>query len=271
MLKNHAKFTAEISKGINIKESNVEVKLLIPLKAAQEHLVFLSSKQGEKINVFLGDPQMAWDFGEDEEDDVYRVYTGGRRVTADSSGVVTSIQRIDEQNDENQGDLFVQKEGEDGTKEEAEGDEVTEDNPGEEGAEEEGTQENADGEIDFESEEAGMGDKEPGAEESDGQEQEDVQPAESSVDQEQAAEESDQGAAPEEVDKEELEKFILEHRPAYDDLPIDFPGLLEERLNTNTTWREIANKVGLTSGQFSARWSKYKERVAQQMKDGGAA
>lgn len=90
-------------------------------------------------------------------------------------------------------------------------------------------------------------------------------------DQEPAAEEADQGATPEEVNKEELEKFILEHRPAYDDLPIDFPSLLEERLSSNTTWREIANKVGLTSGQFSSRWSKYKERVAQQMKDGGAA
>ncbi|BFH66224.1 hypothetical protein J27TS7_10700 [Paenibacillus dendritiformis] len=91
-----------------------------------------------------------------------------------------------------------------------------------------------------------------------------------SSDQEPAAEE-DQGAAAEEVDKEELEKFILEHRPSYDDLPIDFPSLLEERLSSNTTWREIANKIGLTSGQFSTRWTAYKKRVAKQMKENGGA
>ncbi|WP_374019035.1 hypothetical protein ABU162_04610 [Paenibacillus thiaminolyticus] len=90
-------------------------------------------------------------------------------------------------------------------------------------------------------------------------------------DQEPAAEEADQGAAAEDVDKEELEKFILEHRPAYDDLPLDFPSLLEERLSLNTTWREIANKIGLTSGQFSTRWTAYKKRVAKQMKENGGA
>lgn len=84
-------------------------------------------------------------------------------------------------------------------------------------------------------------------------------------------EDDGQDETDEEVDKEELEKFILEHRPTYDDLPIDFPGLLEERLNKNVTWRELANKVGLTSGQFSARWSKYKERVVKQMKENGGA
>ncbi|NEZ45467.1 hypothetical protein [Paenibacillus alvei] len=75
----------------------------------------------------------------------------------------------------------------------------------------------------------------------------------------------------ESVDKEALEQFILQHRPAFEDLPLDFPALLEKRLQENKTWREIANEAGMTSGQLSSRWSMYKKRVAEQMKDGGAA
>ncbi|NOJ73170.1 hypothetical protein [Paenibacillus alvei] len=73
------------------------------------------------------------------------------------------------------------------------------------------------------------------------------------------------------ISKEELEKYILEKRPAYDDLPIDFPALLEKRLQQDKTWLEIAKETGMTSGQLSSRWSAYKKRVAEQMKDGGAA
>lgn len=285
-MQDFARLNATLGKMTIVDEVTAKIEMTFPVKDAQRNFMFLTSKQKQKVIVALGDPQMAMSFSEEEMLQPY----AGRYFTADNSGVVTSIQRKDEDEDENQGDLFAQNEGEDsdGTKKEATGEEIAGDNP-EEDADGEGAQEkpdedsleadkpewmkeSEDGEIDFESEEAGAGDGEPGAEESgDHQEKEDVQPAESSVDQEQAAEESDQGAAPEEVDKEELEKFILEHRPAYDDLPIDFPGLLEERLSSNTTWREIANKIGLTSGQFSARWSKYKERVAQQMRENGAA
>ncbi|MDT8980006.1 hypothetical protein RQP50_27630 [Paenibacillus sp. chi10] len=79
------------------------------------------------------------------------------------------------------------------------------------------------------------------------------------------------GSETESVDKEALEQFILQHRPAYEDLPLDFPALLEKRLQENKTWREIANEAGMTSGQLSSRWSMYKKRVQEQMKDGGAA
>lgn len=53
MMKDHAKFTGEIAKGIKIGESSVEVKLLIPLKAALPHLLFLSSNQGKKLTYSL--------------------------------------------------------------------------------------------------------------------------------------------------------------------------------------------------------------------------
>ncbi|MBT2765923.1 hypothetical protein J7E85_32975, partial [Paenibacillus sp. ISL-20] len=76
-----------------------EIKLTFPLKAALPHLVFLSNNQGEELNVFLGDPQMSFDFDEGD-DDAYKLYQGGRRVTADASGVVTSVEQPDEQKDE---------------------------------------------------------------------------------------------------------------------------------------------------------------------------
>jgi transcriptional antiterminator len=107
MMKDHAKFTGEIAKGIKIGESSVEVKLLIPLKAALPHLLFLSSNQGEEVNVFLGDPQAAFDFS--EEDEVYREVTG-RRVTTDASGIVMSTEKLGEE-DPDQADLFKQQEG----------------------------------------------------------------------------------------------------------------------------------------------------------------
>lgn len=99
-----AKFTAEVAKGIKIG-TEVEVKLLIPLKSAVPFLEFLSNCQGEDVLVHLGDPQASFDF--DDGDPMYNTWNGGRRVTTDSSGVVTKIEgQGDEQKDENQAELF---------------------------------------------------------------------------------------------------------------------------------------------------------------------
>lgn len=68
--------------------------------------MFLSSNQGEKINVFMGDPQAAFDFDE-EDGDIFREVTG-RRVITDSSGVVVDIGKREEK-DPNQGTLFGQE------------------------------------------------------------------------------------------------------------------------------------------------------------------
>ncbi|WP_127550574.1 hypothetical protein [Paenibacillus amylolyticus] len=70
-----AKFTAEVAKGIKIG-SDVEVKLLIPLKSAVPFLEFLSNSQGQDVMVHLGDPQAAFDFEDQESDPMYNTWTG---------------------------------------------------------------------------------------------------------------------------------------------------------------------------------------------------
>lgn len=76
--------------------------------------------------------------------------------------------------------------------------------------------------------------------------------------------------APVEVDKDELEQFILNKKPAFEDIQFDFPELLQ-RKKSGETWMEIAHSVGLTSGQLSAKWNLYKKRVRDIMKGPGAA
>lgn len=272
MMKDHAKFTGEIAKGIKIGESSVEVKLLIPLKAALPHLLFLSSNQGEEVNVFLGDPQAAFDFS--EEDEVYREVTG-RRVTADSSGVVMSTEKLGEK-DPNQANLFEQQDG--GTNGEQKTDDfeiveqdASEDTVGiqtDDGQHEEGSDLQTEG-TDLEPN--WMSD---GAE-SEGEDNE--------SDPNELGEQVDNGENPDlgqasadETSKEDLDAFILAERPIfpeveYDGQPIPFPVLFEKRINEDMTWREIANENGMTSGQLSSRWNAYRKLAAKKMKGGGGA
>ncbi|KAF6561963.1 hypothetical protein G9G63_20130 [Paenibacillus sp. EKM202P] len=73
------------------------------------------------------------------------------------------------------------------------------------------------------------------------------------------------------VDKEELEEYILKVRPTFDDIPVDFPTLLQQRREEGKTWMQIAKSIGLTSGQITTKWTAYKKMVAKQMRNGGAA
>lgn len=270
MMQDMARFKAELGKKMTVGDKEVEIKLLVPLKAVQENFLFLSSKQGSEINVLLGDPQVSWQFDEEEMLQSYP----GRYYTADQSGVVTNVQRKDDENDKNQGDLFnpIEPVVEDGA-----GEGIEENSPSEDGASDaeasvdnveqvdssiddlvdndtpEWMREGDDTEVSFESDES----------------EEDGEQHEATV--ESQDEECTKGSTSYEVGKEALEQFILEHRPAFEDLPLDFPALLEKRLQENKTWREIANEAGMTSGQLSSRWSVYKKRVADQMKNGGAA
>lgn len=77
------------------------------------------------------------------------------------------------------------------------------------------------------------------------------------------------------VDKDELEKFIMEQRPIFDDIkladqPADFPTLLQKR-HEGKTWMEISKEINVPSGQISSKYGVYKKRVAKMMKDNGAA
>lgn len=153
--KDFAKLTGELAKGIKFGESTVEIKLTFPLKAALPHLVFLSNNQGDELNVFLGDPQMAFDFEEDE-DEAYKLYQGGRRVTADASGVVTTVEQPDEQKDENQAELDLDESGSEGSAEHSDGQD--EDSAGEPSPAEDGDELN-----DYEKEDMGEGSAQGGS------------------------------------------------------------------------------------------------------------
>ncbi|GIO36232.1 hypothetical protein J41TS12_10930 [Paenibacillus antibioticophila] len=267
MGQDHAKFTAEIAKGINIKESNVELKLLIPLKAAQDYLIFLSSNQGEKVNVFLGDPQGSFDFGDDEEDAMYQKFTG-RYETTDSSGVVTKVEKPDgQEDDENQQTLFGQ---------ELEGDPAAN--------EPEGDAPEGDGDSDPDQAGSGLDEEVPdwmkGIDDrgemefaDDGSSQDPTTPEDELTDFEReimgdsAGDQQDDAA---EISKEQLEQYILQNRPAFPDMEFNFPELLEKRYQ-GTTWLTLSKELGVSSGQLSTKFKKYKEEVEKLMKGNGVA
>jgi len=66
----------------------------------------------------------------------------------------------------------------------------------------------------------------------------------------------------------DIESVILAERPFFEDIPYDFPTLLERRKG-GETWMQIAGTLGIASTKLSAAWSKYKKRVAEHR--GGAA
>ncbi|WP_449603655.1 hypothetical protein [Paenibacillus sp. Marseille-Q9583] len=277
MIKDYAKFSATIAKGIKVGDADVEVKLLVPLRVMQENFLFLSSNQGEKINVFLGDPQAAFDFDE-EDGDIYREVTG-RRVTTDASGVVMSTDKIGE-DDPDQGKLFEQQKGASDGEQKDDNFEIVEPDAEEEGANEVqsseedinagGSDEHSEGadlKPDWLNDGAGTDCQENEGDPDESGEQVKVENGES----------SDLGeTAADETSKEELDAFILAERPIfpeveYDGQPIPFPVLLEKRINEDKTWREIANENGMTSGQLSTRWTAYRKLAAKKMKGGGGA
>ncbi|MEK3866360.1 hypothetical protein MHH60_23065 [Paenibacillus sp. FSL H7-0716] len=276
MIKDYAKFSATVAKGIKVGDTEVEIKLLLPLRVMQENFLFLSSNQGEKINVFMGDPQAAFDFDE-EDGDIYREVTG-RRVITDASGIVMSTEKLGEE-DPNQGDLFEKQECELSGEQKNDDIEIIEpdaeeDTNGVQSSEEDindgGSDEHSKGtdlEPDWMNDGTGTDSQNYEGDPDESGKQENVENGES----------SDLGeAAADETSKEELDAFILAERPIfpeveYDGQPIPFPILLEKRINEDKTWREIANENGMTSGQLSTRWTAYRKLAAKKMKDGGGA
>jgi hypothetical protein len=77
--------------------------------------------------------------------------------------------------------------------------------------------------------------------------------------------ESHQSDSSEPVD---VETFILTEKPQYEDIPFDFPNLLQRRKG-GETWMDIAKTLGISSTRLSAAWHKYKNRIKEQR--GGAA
>lgn len=275
MIKDYAKFSATVAKGIKVGDTEVEIKLLLPLKVMQENFLFLSSNQGEKINVFMGDPQAAFDFGE-EDGEIYREVTG-RRVTTDASGVVVDIEQREE-SDPNQVLLF-DHEGESGAAGKGSEAEETNDAGHTEGQPEE-QQEGSENEHEHADQVQGES-LEPkwlnGAGDSSSVEVKEggFATGENAGEEKQGEGQDPEGTdAPEEVSKAALESFILTSRPVYDDIEIDgtpivFPELLQERLEQNKTWKEIAQEKEVSPSVLSAKWAAYKKRVERKMMKGG--
>lgn len=68
---------------------------------------------------------------------------------------------------------------------------------------------------------------------------------------------------------EDLDEYILQEKPRFDDIPYDFPALLERKKN-GETWMQIAKSIGTRSGLLSTAWTKYRKRVKEQ-RNGGVA
>jgi hypothetical protein len=273
MGQDYAKFTAEIVKDFKTGD-NIELKLRIPLKQGLPHLIFLAQHQSKEVNVFIGDPQMAFNFSDEEEDAMYQKFTG-RYVTTDASGVVTKVEEKEE--DENQTKLFdengqpvIASEGQETG--EGEQSEVTDQQDGEdtaEGATErdedlsddlpEWMKDGSGPEMNFtddgqgdsvtapEDEEPPAGETEPGQDESE-------------VHQETTGE----------ITKEQIEEYILQQKPIFPDIELDFPQLVEKRRN-GATWLKLAKELGIPSSQLSTKYSKYKNKVKDLMQGAGVA
>lgn len=274
------KFSAEVAKGISVGTKDVTIKLLIPLAAVESRLSALAKMQEKEVMVYLGDPQGAFDFDDEERDPMYDTWQG-RRVTTDASGVVTRIEgQGDEQKDENQAELFdgegnLQEPEGDGTEQDGGGSEASQEGEGEriseEGAGEPPTYDTPDWLRGVDGEESDSKEMDFTSEGGEGE-------PKSAADTQHVAQEDppadDKVTPPVEIGKEELELFILNKRPIFDDIkladaPADFPTLLQQR-NEGKTWMEISKEINVPSGQISTKYGAYKKRVTKMMQDGVA-
>lgn len=271
------KFTAEVAKGISVGTKDVTIKLLIPLAAVESRLSSLAKLQEKEVMVYLGDPQGSFDFDDEDSDPMYRTYEGGRRVTTDSSGVVTRIEGSEEEKDENQAEL-LDSEGNPIQQQDATGgDEETETGDGQPtvtqtGGEDPGT--DADdpyGDNDNEDIPDWMkqdGDGQPKSVEMD------FSTDNSTGDQQPTDQDSPSGDTEVnsgDVDPDELERYILANRPIIPDITLDVPAAIERKRGSDETWREIADSMGISQGKLSGAVSRYKKAVKEQMAGSGVA
>lgn len=77
------------------------------------------------------------------------------------------------------------------------------------------------------------------------------------------------------VSKGELEEFILEVKPSFQDIPFDFPGILSRKRESGESWVEIAKGLNTSSSKLQVSFTAYKKRVKrmihEQRDDNGAA
>jgi hypothetical protein len=71
--------------------------------------------------------------------------------------------------------------------------------------------------------------------------------------------------------EEEIEEFILSgHAPLFEDIPFDFPQLLDTKKNLGS-WTKVAAHLGESVGKLRREYNTYKERIAEQLRRGDTA
>ncbi|QGQ95844.1 2-methylcitrate dehydratase [Paenibacillus psychroresistens] len=68
---------------------------------------------------------------------------------------------------------------------------------------------------------------------------------------------------------EDIESFILEKKPVFEDIPFDFPSLLAIK-KSGKSWMEIATSINESSGKLGTAYTKYKKKVKDIMMGGAA-
>lgn len=66
---------------------------------------------------------------------------------------------------------------------------------------------------------------------------------------------------------EDIESYIISNSPKFEDIEYDFAAILSRKKETNETWREIANSMGIGSGVIQAAYSEVKKRVKKILED----
>lgn len=61
-------------------------------------------------------------------------------------------------------------------------------------------------------------------------------------------------------ERDELDAFILERKPHFEDMPYDFPSILQRKRN-GEEWLQISTSLGMTKGQLETKFRAYKKRV----------
>ncbi|MEF3309341.1 hypothetical protein PV433_10535 [Paenibacillus sp. GYB004] len=69
------------------------------------------------------------------------------------------------------------------------------------------------------------------------------------------------------ADTVNVETYILTVRPSFDDIPYEFPALLERR-NAGETWKAISESIGVGNKELGNAWRRYKDRAAAQQSAG---
>ncbi|MEK3920599.1 hypothetical protein [Paenibacillus sp. FSL K6-2393] len=279
------KFSAEVAKGISVGTKNVTIKLLIPLAAVESRLSALAKMQEKEVMVYLGDPQGSFDFDDEERDPMYDTWQG-RRVTTDASGVVTRVEGTGEpERDENQAQLFGPVEAPIDQEQPSGDGQETDDGDGQPTVPPTGDDDSGNDPNDPYGDDDGTPSwiNDGGSDQSGSKEMKDFSSGDSEGDQppsdpqhvtQEDLPAGDKANPPAEIGKEELEMFILNKRPIFDDIkladaPADFPALLQQR-NSGKTWMEISKEINVPSGQISTKYGLYKKRVTKMMQDGVA-